>query len=127
MQPIISLKNVHKNFGEKQVLKGINLDIFPGQIIGYIGPNGAGKSTMLDALCFALFGKPFRAVNKPQLLNSINNKDCVVEVAFNISNKSYKIIRGIKPNIFEIWCDGEMINQEAAVRDYQEYLEKFIL
>jgi DNA repair exonuclease SbcCD ATPase subunit len=103
----------------------LQFDKSPNTLI--VGSNGAGKSTMLDALCFALFGKPFRAVNKPQLLNSINNKDCVVEVAFNISNKSYKIIRGIKPNIFEIWCDGEMINQEAAVRDYQEYLEKFIL
>ena len=92
-----------------------------------VGSNGAGKSTMLDALCFALFGKPFRAVNKPQLLNSINGKDCIVEVEFSTGNKSYKIVRGIKPAVFEIWCDGVMINQEAAVRDYQEYLEKFIL
>jgi len=92
-----------------------------------VGENGSGKSTMLDALCFALFGKPFRDINKPQLLNSINNKDCVVEVEFNAANKSYKIIRGIKPNIFEIYCNGELVNQDAAVRDYQEYLEKFIL
>jgi DNA repair exonuclease SbcCD ATPase subunit len=92
-----------------------------------VGENGAGKSTMLDALCFGLFGKPFRDINKPQLLNSINNKDCVVEVEFDTGNKSYKIVRGIKPNIFEIYCNGELVNQEAAVRDYQEYLEKFIL
>jgi DNA repair exonuclease SbcCD ATPase subunit len=92
-----------------------------------VGENGSGKSTMLDALCFGLFGKPFRDINKPQLLNSINNKDCVVEVEFDTGNKSYKIVRGIKPNIFEIYCNGELVNQEAAVRDYQEYLEKFIL
>ena len=92
-----------------------------------VGENGSGKSTMLDALCFALFGKAFRNINKPNLLNSINGKDCVVEVEFDSNNKSYKIIRGIKPNKFEIYCDGELLNQDAAVRDYQEYLEKFIL
>ena len=89
--------------------------------------NGSGKSTMLDALCFGLFGKAFRNVNKPNLLNSINSKDCIVEVEFHTNNKSYKIIRGIKPNKFEIYCDGELLNQDAAARDYQEYLEKFIL
>jgi DNA repair exonuclease SbcCD ATPase subunit len=103
----------------------LQFDKSPNTLI--VGSNGAGKSTMLDALCFVLFGKPFRAVNKPLLLNSINNKDCVVEVEFDTGNKHYKIVRGIKPNIFEIWCDGEMINQEAAVKDYQEHLEKFIL
>jgi DNA repair exonuclease SbcCD ATPase subunit len=103
----------------------IQFDKSPSTLI--VGSNGAGKSTMLDALCFVLFGKPFRSVNKPLLLNSINGKDCIVEVEFNSGNKHYKIIRGIKPNVFEIWQDGEMINQDAAVRDYQEYLEKFIL
>lgn len=92
-----------------------------------VGQNGSGKSTMLDALCFALFGKAFRNINKPTLLNSINGKDCVVEVEFSTNNKSYKIIRGIKPNLFEIYQDGELLNQDAASRDYQEYLEKFIL
>jgi len=92
-----------------------------------VGENGSGKSTMLDALCFGLFGKAFRNVNKPNLLNSINSKDCIVEVEFNTNNKSYKIVRGIKPNKFEIYCDGELVNQDAAARDYQEYLEKFIL
>ncbi len=92
-----------------------------------VGANGSGKSTMLDALCFSLFGKPFRNVNKPQLLNSINQKDCVVEVEFDINNKSYKVIRGIKPNKFEIYQDGELLNQDAAMKDYQEFLEKFIL
>ncbi len=92
-----------------------------------VGENGSGKSTMLDALCFALFGKAFRNINKPQLINSINNKDVVVEVEFDTGNKSYKVIRGIKPNTFEIYCDGELINQDAASRDYQEVLEKSIL
>ena len=92
-----------------------------------VGENGSGKSTMLDALCFGLFGKAFRNVNKPNLLNSINSKDCIVEVEFTTNNKAYKIIRGIKPNKFEIYCDGELVNQDAAARDYQEYLEKFIL
>jgi DNA repair exonuclease SbcCD ATPase subunit len=92
-----------------------------------VGQNGSGKSTMLDALCFALFGKAFRNINKPTLLNSINSKDCVVEVEFTGNNKSYKIVRGIKPNLFEIYQDGELLNQDAASRDYQEYLEKFIL
>jgi len=92
-----------------------------------VGENGSGKSTMLDALCFVLFGKPFRNINKPQLLNSINGKDCLVEVEFTTNNKQYKVIRGIKPNKFEIYCDGTMLNQDAALRDYQEHLEKFIL
>tara|TARA_R110000868_G_scaffold163660_3_gene395976 strand:- start:132 stop:1844 length:1713 start_codon:yes stop_codon:yes gene_type:complete len=92
-----------------------------------VGENGSGKSTILDALCFVLFGKPFRNINKPNLINTINQKDCVVEIEFDINSKSYKIIRGIKPNIFEIYQNGELLNQDAASRDYQEYLENFIL
>jgi len=92
-----------------------------------IGKNGSGKSTLLDAITFALFGKPFRKINKPQVLNSINQKDCMVELYFNIGNKNYKIIRGLKPAIFEIYCDDILVNQEAKSRDYQEYLEKFII
>ena len=92
-----------------------------------IGKNGEGKSTILDALCFSLFGKPFRNVNKGQLVNSINGKGCLVEVEFDINGKEYKIIRGIKPNVFEIWCENEMINQDAASRDYQKILEQQIL
>jgi DNA repair exonuclease SbcCD ATPase subunit len=92
-----------------------------------VGENGSGKSTILDALCFALFGKAFRNINKPNLINSINGKECVVEVEFDTNNKSYKIIRGIKPNTFEIYCDGNLINQEAASKDYQDFLERFIL
>jgi DNA repair exonuclease SbcCD ATPase subunit len=92
-----------------------------------VGENGAGKSTFLDAITFALFGKPFRNINKPQLINSINEKDCVVEIEFTIGKKSYKIIRGIKPNIFEIHCDGDLLNQDAKSKDYQDHLEKNIL
>jgi DNA repair exonuclease SbcCD ATPase subunit len=92
-----------------------------------VGGNGSGKSTLLDALCFSLFGKPFRNINKPQLLNSINGKECVVEVTFDTNNKNYRIVRGIKPNIFEIYCNGELMNQDAAARDYQDFLERFVL
>ena len=92
-----------------------------------VGNNGSGKSTMLDALCFGLFGKAFRNINKPSLLNSINGKDCIIEIEFDTNNKSYKVIRGIKPNVFEIYQNGELLNQDAAARDYQEILEKTIL
>ena len=92
-----------------------------------VGKNGEGKSTILDALCFALFGKPFRNINKPQLINSINGKNCVTTVEFAVAGKEYKIIRAIKPNSFEIWCDGELMNQDAATRDYQKVLEQQIL
>ena len=92
-----------------------------------IGNNGAGKSTILDALCFGLFGKPFRKINKPQLLNSINQQQAVVEIEFSIGKKNYKVIRGIKPNTFEIYCNDVLMNQDAASRDYQEILEKNIL
>ena len=92
-----------------------------------IGKNGEGKSTCLDALCFALFGKPFRNINKNQMINSINQKNSLVEIEFSIGKKEYKIVRGIKPNVFEIWLDGEMINQDAASRDYQKILEQQIL
>jgi len=92
-----------------------------------VGENGAGKSTILDAICFALFNKPFRNINKPQLMNSINGKHLVVEVEFTIGKKDYKIIRGMKPGIFEIYCDDNLMNQDAAARDYQKYLEESIL
>ena len=92
-----------------------------------IGSNGSGKSTMLDAICFCLFNKAFRKINKGQLVNSTNEKDCLVTVEFDIGPKEYKIIRGIKPNIFEIWIYGKVQNQSAASNDQQKYLEENIL
>lgn len=91
------------------------------------GANGAGKSTMLDAMVFGLYGKPFRKINKPQLMNSINQKELMVELEFDVGPNKYLIRRGMKPNVFEIWRDNEMLNQDAASRDYQEYLEMSIL
>jgi DNA repair exonuclease SbcCD ATPase subunit len=103
----------------------LNLTKSPNTLV--IGNNGAGKSTMLDALCFGLFGKPFRKINKPNLLNSINQQQGVVEVEFSIGQKKYKIIRGIKPNTFEVYCNNQLVDQDAKAKDYQDHLEKFIL
>ena len=92
-----------------------------------VGSNGSGKSTILDALCFALFNKPFRKITKNQLVNSTNEKDCLVEIEFSIGSKEYKIKRGIKPNIFEIWIDGVLQNQTSSSVDQQKHLEDKIL
>lgn len=92
-----------------------------------IGENGAGKSTILDALCFGLFGKAFRNINKTQLINTVNGSAALVEVEFSIGSKNIKVIRGIKPNVFEIYINGKMYNQDANARDYQKYLEQQIL
>jgi len=103
----------------------ILLDKSPTTLI--IGKNGEGKSTILDALCFALFGKPFRNINKGQLVNSINGKGCVVEIEFSLNGKEYRVLRGIKPNVFEIYVNDDLMNQDAAARDYQKVLEQQIL
>jgi len=92
-----------------------------------VGENGSGKSTVLDALCFGLFSKPFRRINRPQLINSINNGGLLVEIEFDYGSKSYMVRRGIKKNIFEIFIDGKRLNQDAKTADQQEYLEKTIL
>ena len=103
----------------------VRFDKSPTTLI--VGENGAGKSTILDALCFALFNKPFRNINKPQLVNSINGKNMLVEVEFSIGIKDYKICRGGKPTVFEIYLNGELLNQDAAAKDYQKYLEEHVL
>lgn len=92
-----------------------------------VGSNGFGKSLISDIICYALFNKPFRDINKPQLINSINGKELLTEIEFDVSGINYKVIRGMKPNIFEIYCNGELLNQEAASKDYQAFLEKQIL
>ena len=103
----------------------ISLTNHPTNLI--IGTNGAGKSTLLDALTFALFGKPFRKINKPQLPNSANEKDCVVEVEFSIATTHWRVVRGIKPNIFKIYRDGSSLNQSAAAVDQQKWFEQNVL
>ena len=92
-----------------------------------VGTNGAGKSTVLDALTFALFNKPFRKISKGQLTNTTNEKDCKVEVEFTLSGTAWKVVRGIKPNIFEIWKDGTVMNQFASANDQQKWLEQNVL
>jgi len=103
----------------------VSLNNSPTTLI--VGENGAGKSTILDALTFSLFGKSFRKINKPQLVNSVNSKDCVIEIDFKIGKTNYQIRRGIKPNIFEIYINGKMLDQDAKIRDSQVYLEENIL
>ena len=103
----------------------VKIDDAPSHLI--LGSNGAGKSTLLDALCFVLFNKPFRKIIRRQLINSINERECLVEIKFFIGSVKYKVIRGIKPNVFEIYRNGQLLDQDAANKDYQAYLEKSIL
>ena len=105
----------------------VEIDLRKSQLTLMIGANGSGKSTMLDALCFALFNRPFRQIKKEQIVNTINNGDTVIELEFQVGTKMYKIIRGIKPTIFEIYCDGVLQNQDASSVDYQNVLEDQIL
>ena len=123
---IIFKKVRYKNFlSTGNYFNEIVLDNSPSTLI--MGKNGGGKSTFLDAICFGLFGKAFRNINKNQMINSINEKGTVVEIEFSIGSKEYMVRRGIKPNIFEIYLNGEFINQSADVRDFQKKLEKTIL
>src|SRR6056300_933805 len=103
----------------------VDLNKSPTSLI--IGSNGSGKSTLLDALSFVLFNRPFRIIKKEQIVNTINNGDCVVEIDFTVGQKVYLVRRGIKPNLFEIYCDGELLNQEANTVDYQRVLEQNIM
>jgi len=92
-----------------------------------IGSNGAGKSTILDALTFSLFNKPFRKITKSQLINTVNEKECIVEIEFTVNNFDWKVVRGIKPNVFEIYKNGKLLNQESAANDQQRWLEEQVL
>ena len=92
-----------------------------------IGSNGAGKSTILDALTFSLFNKPFRKITKSQLVNTVNEKECIVEIEFSVNNFDWKVVRGIKPNVFEIYKNGKLLNQESAANDQQRWLEEQVL
>ena len=123
----LEVRDLHKSFPGVHALKGVSLHLKRGEVLALIGENGAGKSTILDALCFALFGKAFRNINKPQLINTINEKAALVEIEFSIGNNFYQVSRGIKPNIFEIKCNQKLLNQDSHSRDYQEFLEKSIL
>ena len=105
----------------------IEVDLAKSPSTLIIGSNGSGKSTLLDALCFSLFNRPFRTIKKEQLVNTINNNDCEIQVEFETNGKQYKIIRGIKPNLFEIYCNDVLINQDASNVDYQNMLEQNIL
>lgn len=103
----------------------VQLDRNPTTLIQ--GASGSGKSTMIDALCFGLYGKPFRTISKNQLINSVNQKQCEVHVEFSIGSKNYRVVRCIKPNKFDIFCDDKLVTQDAAVKDYQKVLEQQIL
>jgi len=124
---LITFKTVRwKNFlSTGNQFTEIQLDRSPTTLI--IGENGAGKSTILDALCFGLFNKPFRNISKNQLINSVNGGGAIVEVEFEIGTKSIRVMRGIKPNKFEVYIDGQLINQDANARDYQKHLEQQIM
>jgi len=103
------------------------IDLEAGRTNLIVGSNGAGKSTILDALTFSLFGKPFRKISKGSLINSINEKDCMVEIEFRIGKMEYKVVRGIKPNVFEIYCNGQVWNQESTVVEQQKNFENNVL
>jgi len=105
----------------------VEIDLTKAQMTLLIGANGSGKSTLLDAICFALFNRPFRQIKKEQIVNTINNGDTRAEIDFQIGTKSFKVIRGIKPSIFEIYSDGVLLNQDASSIDYQNVLEDQIL
>jgi len=105
----------------------IEVDLRKSPTTLIIGQNGSGKSTLLDALCWALFNKPFRIIKKEQMINTINQSDCEVEIDFDVGTKQYKVKRGVKPNLFEIYCNGQLIDQNASNIDYQKYLERNIM
>lgn len=124
---MITFKRIeYKNFlssGDNPIV----IDIIQTATTLMVGENGAGKSSMQEAISYVLYGKSLRGINKGQVINSVNGKNCLVTIDFETEGKQYKILRGLKPNIFEIWCDGVLVNQESHARDYQQLLEKNIL
>jgi DNA repair exonuclease SbcCD ATPase subunit len=123
---IIFTKLKYKNFlSTGNTFTVIDLARSPSTLV--VGANGSGKSTMLDAMSFALFGRPHRNINKPQLVNTINNKECIVEIEFTIGKAHFRVMRGIKPNLFEIWKDDTMLNQSSHSKEYQKILEQNIV
>ena len=124
---MIKLKTVRfKNFlasGNRFVEVKLNKD--PMMLV--VGKNGAGKSTLIDAITFSLFGKPFKKINKGQLMNTVNEKDLMTEIEFSVGKTEWKIRRGMKPVVFEIYHNGKVINQDAKSTDYQKYLEEKVL
>ena len=123
---IIFTKLRYKNFLSSGN-KFTNIDLNRSSSTLIVGANGSGKSTLLDAMSFALFGKPHRNINKPQLVNTINNKECVVEIEFTIGKANFRVKRGIKPSLFEIWKDDSMMNQSSHAKEYQKILEQNIV
>ena len=117
----VSYKNFLSTGDQPQV---IFLDRTPSALI--TGQNGAGKSTILDALCFGIFGKAYRNISKPQLINSVNEKNLLVEVEFSVNNIDYRVVRGVKPNVFEIYANGNLMKHDAAIKDYQKKLEDIL-
>ena len=103
----------------------VNLDQEPMMLV--VGKNGAGKSTLIDAITFSLFGKPFKKINKGQLTNSVNEREMVTEIEFSVGTSEWKVRRGIKPNLFEIYLNDNLVNQDAKSLDYQKYLEDKVL
>ncbi len=124
---MITLKTVRwKNFlATGNTFLEVKLNQDPMTLV--VGKNGAGKSTLIDAITFSLFGKPFKKINKGQLMNTINEKELVTEIEFSIGRTDWKIRRGVKPALFEIFCNGSIINQDAKSTDYQKYLEEKVL
>ena len=124
---MLSVSNLSIQFGKRVLFDNVNTSFNNGNCYGIIGANGAGKSTMLDALTFVLFNKPFRRINKPQLVNATNERDCVVEIEFSINSRDYLVRRGIKPNVFDIEVNGNPLHKEADDRANQRILEESIL
>ena len=121
---MLKIKSISKHFGGVKALNGLDLEVGEGDIYGVIGPNGSGKSTLLDALTFVLFNKPFRKINKTQLINTVNEKDCLVELEFDVNAREYVVRRGMKPTVFDIEVNGNPLHKQSDDRANQRLLEE---